>query len=259
MGDLELRQGRRWGTLGAAQRRTLLAVLLCGGGQATTTTRLIDELWENDPPASAEKMIQAYISRLRRSLDDEGGTTLITVKSGYRARAYRLLMAPDDLDATRFQRLAEQGRRLLRQRVFDGAVSSFGAALELWRGPAFADVPPTPAVVAESARLDEARLRAMEGYLEALVRSGRHGEALADLESLAAMHPLREQLSGWLMVALYREGRQADTLGVYRRLRALLADDLGIDPSPHLQRLHQRILQADPELLGDGVVIAGAV
>ncbi|NUR62191.1 MAG: AfsR/SARP family transcriptional regulator [Catenulispora sp.] len=257
LGDLELRQGRRWATLGAAQRRTLLAVLLCGGGQATSTTRLMDELWENDPPASAEKMIQAYVSRLRRSLGDESGMTLVTLKNGYRTHAYRLLVAPNDLDAHRFERLSEQGQRMLRQCDFAGAVDSFSAALELWRGPAFADVPPTPAVVAEAARLDEARLRATEGCLEALVRDGRHSEALPELESLAALHPLREQLSGWLMVALYRKGRQADALAVYRRLRMMLTDDLGIDPSPQLQLLHQQILQADPALLGAAAVIGG--
>jgi DNA-binding SARP family transcriptional activator/tetratricopeptide (TPR) repeat protein len=249
LGPLELLKDDHWVAVGPAKWRMLLAVLLCEAGQIVTVDRLIDELWGERPPATVHKSVQAYVVRLRRLLDDGQGRTLVTVKSGYGTQGYQLLATPDDVDAGIFDALAVDGRRRIDRGEVESGAALLGEALSLWRGRPFADVPSTPAVAARIDRLDERRLEAAEAHIAANIRLGHHVEFVSELESLVAAHPLREGLSGQLMVALYNAGRQADALGVYSDLRVRLAQELGVDPSRAVQDIYQQVLAADPALL----------
>lgn len=252
LGALELWDGDRWATLGPAKWRTLLAVLLCHANRTVPAERLLDELWgEGRAPQSAAKVLQTYVSRLRQSLGDASGRTLITDKQGYKAHGYRLAVETADFDAHRFEQLVEEGRRGLDREAEspEDAAERLREALTMWRGTPYADVPPTPSVEAEITRLGELRLQAVDARIDADMRCGRHTDVLGELEALTAEHPYREGLRGRLMLALYRSGRQADALAAYRDLHRLLAEDLGVEPIPPLQRLQQRILTADDSLL----------
>ena len=252
LGALELWDGDRWATLGPAKWRTLLAVLLCHANRTVPAERLLDELWgEGRAPQSAAKVLQTYVSRLRQSLGDASGQTLITDKQGYKAHGYRLAVETADFDAHRFEQLVEEGRRGLDREAEspEDAAERLREALTMWRGTPYADVPPTPSVEAEITRLGELRLQAVDARIDADLRCGRHTDVLGELEALTAEHPYREGLRGRLMLALYRSGRQADALAAYRDLHRLLAEELGVEPIPPLQRLQQRILTAEDSLL----------
>ncbi|MFI0816565.1 AfsR/SARP family transcriptional regulator [Streptomyces sp. NPDC021098] len=252
LGALELWDGDAWTSLGPAKWRMLLAVLLCHANRTVPAERLMDELWgEDQTPQSAAKLLQTYVSRLRQSLGDASGRALITDKQGYKAHGYRLAVETADFDAHRFEQLVEEGRRGLDREAEspEDAAERLREALVMWRGTPFADVPSTPSVEAESTRLGELRLQALDARIDADLRCGRHADVLGELEALSAEHPYREELRGRLMLALYRSGRQADALAAYRELHRLLADDLGVEPIPPLQRLQQRILTADASLL----------
>ncbi|GAA2348356.1 BTAD domain-containing putative transcriptional regulator [Streptomyces cuspidosporus] len=250
LGALEVRGGDRWISLGPAKWRMLLAVLLCHANRTVPTERLLDELWgEEGQPRSAGKLLQTYVSRLRQTLGDESGEVLITDKQGYKAHGYRLAVDAADFDAHRFEQLVEEGRRGLDRDGPEAAAERLREALRLWRGAPFQDVPPAPSVQAETARLTELRLQAVDARVEADLRCGRHASVLGELETLTAEHPFREDLRGRQMLALYRSGRQADALAAYRALRRSLAEELGVEPTPALQRLHQRILAGDEALM----------
>jgi DNA-binding SARP family transcriptional activator len=249
LGPVESQCQGRWVQAGQGLLGTLLAVLLSNAGQAVSTSRLLDELWQESLPPSAAKLLQIYVSRLRRMLGDPASETLVTVRNGHRAQGYRLFVGPSDMDAQQFEQVVERGRLLLQQRAFTDAAGQFAAALGLWRGAAFAGVGAANAVTAKAARLEELRLGTREDYAEALLGAGSAAQAVAELKSLTAEHPLREGAHRLLMLAMYRIGRQADALATYQRLRDTLADELGIDPDPRLSRVHQQILTADPALL----------
>ncbi|MEU6572249.1 BTAD domain-containing putative transcriptional regulator [Streptomyces sp. NPDC046805] len=249
LGPLGLWRGGERIPLSAAKWRMLLAVLLCDANQVVSTGRLVEELWGPKPPQSVSKLLQGYVSRVRRALGDEAGQLLVTHVHGYRAHGYRLVVGPDEVDAHRFVELIRQGGRELDRGSAEAAATRLGEALDLWRDAPFADVPPTPVLEAEATRLAAARLQAQELLVEARLRLGRHDAVLDEVEALVAEHPLREGLRGQLMLALYRAGRQADALAAYRDLRQGLAEELGIEPGPSLQQLHQRILTADSALL----------
>jgi DNA-binding SARP family transcriptional activator len=249
LGPLGLWRDGQWCAIEATKWRTLLALLLSAHGQMISADRLLDELWGEERPPTAAKVLQGYVSRLRRLV---GENSLVTRKSGYRADGYQLLVQPGDVDADRFTELAEQGRRALEHGEATTAIDHLREALNLWRGPAFADVPPTPILTAELTSLEERHLAAGECYADALMACGCHEQALAALAPIAVDNPLREGAHGRLMLALYRCGRQADALAAYRHLRRTLIGELGIDPSSPVQRLHERILAADPQLLAPG-------
>ncbi|MFE1441881.1 BTAD domain-containing putative transcriptional regulator [Streptomyces sp. NPDC058739] len=242
-----------------AKWRMLLAVLLCEAGQVVSTDRLVEELWGAGPPQSVQKLLQGYVSRLRRALGDEAGELLVTHVHGYRAHGYRLVVAPGEVDAHRFVDLVRQAGRDLERSSPETAVERLTEALGLWGDVPFADVPPTPAVEAEATRLTATWTQARELLIEARLRLGRHEAVLDEVEALAAEHPLRESLRGQLMLALYRSGRQADALAAYRDLRRRLAEELGIEPGPPVQQLHQQILTADRSLLVEPAPPAGPV
>ncbi|MET7904490.1 BTAD domain-containing putative transcriptional regulator [Streptomyces sp. NPDC005355] len=250
LGALELWDGDRWTSLAPAKWRTLLGVLLCHANRTVTTERLLDELWGGEQtPQSAAKLVQTYVSRLRQSLGDDSGQILITHKQGYKAHGYRLAVETAEFDAHRFEQLVEEGRRGLDREAPEAAAERLREGLAMWRGDPFADVPTTPSVAAETTRLEECRLQALDARIEADLRCGRHAAVLGELEALTAEHPFREGLRGRLMLALYRSGRQADALAAYRDLHRVLDEELGVEPIPPLRQLQQRILSADASLL----------
>jgi len=235
-------------SLGGPRQRAVLAHLLLRANNLVPTEVLIDEVWGDEPPEAARNALQAYASHLRKAI---GPGRLDGSRAGYVLRA-----EPSELDTVRFQSHLRDARRLMPidPKV---AVVAFDEALSLWRGPAFGDLAPEPSLRAEAARLDELRLGAMEDRIEALLTIGVHGQVIGELEGLTARHPLRERLWGQLILALYRAGRQAEALAAYERARKILADELGIDPSPELRKLHQRILQQSPDLDIGGAPLRG--
>ena len=233
--------------LGGPKPRTLLARLLLEPNQVVAEDRLVDTLWGEDPPERARHALQVYVSSLRRSL---GPDRIRRARGGYAA-----VVDPDELDLTRFERLAAEASDLLRAGDAAGALGRLDEGLSLWRGPALVDV--GAALESDRARLEERRLVALEVRLEAELALGRHRDVVAELEQLSAEHPLRERLTRHLMLALYRAGRQAEALAVYRRARDVLRDQLGLEPSVELRDLEAAILRQDESLdLPAGVTIS---
>jgi DNA-binding SARP family transcriptional activator len=236
LGPIEVRDGERTVALPRRQQRALLAALALRAGEVVSTDRLVADLWGDRAPASATGSLQNTVSALRKAL---GREVVLTQPPGY-----RLALEPDRVDAHRFEKLLAAGR---------GAEESarprlLGDALALWRGPALADLDEEQFARLEGARLDELRVAAQEERIESELVLGRHGSVVGELETLVSAHPLRERLRGQLMLALYRCGRQAEALEVYRAARLALADELGLDPSPELQELERKVLRQDPEL-----------
>jgi DNA-binding SARP family transcriptional activator len=235
-GPLEVFQDGKLLPLGGAKQRSLLAVLLLHANQVVSADRLIDELWGEEPPATAAKTIQVYVSRLRKELGDG---RLVTRPPGYMLQVHE-----SELDLVRFEGLLEDASAADPP----GAARSLREALALWRGPALADLAYEAFAQAEIMRLEELRMTALEQRIEADLASGRHAELVGELEALVAQHPLRERLRCQLMLALYRSGRQAEALGAYKAARTELSDGLGLEPGEELKRLERAILQQDPAL-----------
>jgi YVTN family beta-propeller protein len=226
--------------LGGPKQRAVLAVLLLHRGEAVSSDRLIDEVWCEHPPASANKLVQGYVSNLRKALDDG---RLVT-----EGRGYALRVEPDETDVDRFEALVAKGRGALERGDALTAAAVLRDALGVWRGPALSDFAYEPFAQAEITRLEEARLAAFEDRVDADLASGEHTRLVGELEALVREHPLRERLRGQLMLALYRSGRQADALETYRVARARLVDELGLEPGPELRELERGILAQDPRL-----------
>jgi DNA-binding SARP family transcriptional activator/DNA-binding beta-propeller fold protein YncE len=243
LGPLQVLDEGRELPLGGAKQRALLALLLLDPNRVVSRDRLIDELWHTEPPETAPTALQVYVSQLRKAL---GRDLILTQAPGYLIR-----VSDGELDLHRFERLVATARaeepaqaaRLLRE------------GLALWRGAPLAELGDSFAR-AERARLEEQRLAALEQRIEAELALGRHAELVPELEGLVREHPLRERLRGQLMLALYRCGRQADALEVYRSGRRLLDEELGLKPDDELQRLEKAILNHDPSL--ESPVVAGA-
>jgi DNA-binding SARP family transcriptional activator/pimeloyl-ACP methyl ester carboxylesterase len=243
LGPVEVTAGGRPLALGGARARGVLATLLAHANQVVSADRLAEELWPGHPADKAAASLQVRLSELRKAFRSAGEDgRLATTPPGY-----LLTVTPGDLDSLRFTRLASEGTAALEAGDAATAAQRLTEALALWRGPAFAGID-APAVRAEAGRLEEMRLAALESRAEALLAAGRHGEAIAELETLTAAHPLRERLWALRMLALYQAGRQADALHAYADLRTILADELGIDPGPALRDLHVRIVRQDPAL-----------
>ncbi|HEX6699918.1 MAG TPA: AfsR/SARP family transcriptional regulator [Gaiellaceae bacterium] len=226
--------------LDAEKPRALLALLLLNRNRVVATDRLVEELWGEAAPARATKTLQVYISQLRKAI---GAERLVTRPPGYELR-----VDEGELDLDRFERLAAEAREQLAAGKPKEAARLFREALALWRGPALREFRTEPFADAASSRLDELWLIAQEDQLEAELAAGRHAAALPELEALVASHPLRERPRELLMVALYRSGRQADALELYRRTRELYVEELGIEPGPALQELERAVLRQDPSL-----------
>ncbi|MEU2447449.1 BTAD domain-containing putative transcriptional regulator [Streptomyces althioticus] len=224
--------------LGTPKGRVVLAVLLARPGRPVTADALAEALWGGDRPRSAVKNVQTYVHRLRQILGDP--ERIVRQGGGYLVRAGR-----DELDATRFDDLAESARAALAAGDPVTARRVFGEALELWRGPAFEGVADIPALTTQAARLDESRLGVLEERIDVDLRLGRHGELLGELTALTMEHPFRERMWARLMLALHRCGRRTDALLAYRRLRDLLARETGLEPGAEVRDLHQTILAGD--------------
>jgi len=233
--------------LGGTKQRGVLALLLLRANEVVSIDRLIDELWGESPPDSAANIVQGYVSHLRKVLEPgrERGQHEVLVS---RPPGYMLQIEHDQYDADRFVLLAAEGRHLLDEGDAGSASERLRAALSLWRGPALADLAFESFVRPEVDRLEELRLVALEDRIDADLALGRIGPLVGELRELVAEHPLRERLRAQLMAALYRSGRQADALEVYRQGRAVLSTELGIEPGPALRELERAILQQDPAL-----------
>src|SRR5215213_6128525 len=239
LGPLEVDVGGDTIPLGGPKQRAVLAHLILRANQLVPAETLIDRIWPEEPPEKARNVIQTYVSHLRKALGHD------RIESN--GPGYRLRLDPSELDAARFDALMRDAKKALPVDP-NVAVATLEDALALWRGPALADLADQSSFLAEAARLDELRLEAQETRIEGLLAAGVQAPAIGELEALIARHPWRESLWGLLMLAFYREGRQAEALRSYQRVREILADELGLDPSPELVKLHQRVLQQDPGL-----------
>jgi DNA-binding SARP family transcriptional activator len=190
-----------------------------------------------DPPSSATKMVQLYVSQLRKLIDGNGAE-IVT-----RGRGYELRLPAESVDALRFERLVGVAAR------YDGVPNDAATdALALWRGPPLDDLADEPFATSEIRRFEELSLRARELQIDAALATGRHQAVVGDLEALVEQHPLHERLHAQLMLGLYRCGRQAEALEAYRHARAVLVDEVGVEPGPELRSLHEAILKKDPAL-----------
>ena len=229
-------------SLGGSKQRSVVAMLALHANTTLSSDQLIDGLWGDDPPASAVKNVQLYVSRLRRALAEGHANAEILT----RGRGYELRLRADAVDALRFERLVEEATR-----EPPGAAAANGAAsaaLELWHGAPLADVAGEPFAAPEIGRLDELHQRAIELALDADLAAGRHDEVIARLEALIAEEPLREHLHAQRMLAFYRAGRQSEALEAYREARETLIEQIGVEPGPELERLQVAILAQDQSL-----------
>jgi DNA-binding SARP family transcriptional activator/tetratricopeptide (TPR) repeat protein len=217
-------------------------MLALRAGQPVPVAELIDAVWDDQPPRSARGSLQALVTGVRQALAPVPGSRLDRC-----GEAYRLQVEADRVDVHRFRSQAAAGRAAADQRA---AVAAFDQALTLWRGPALADVPGTPPVAAAASMLAEERLSVIQDRVTALLACGMERQAAADLPGLLTEYPLAERLAGLLIVALYRLGQRDGALRVFRAIRDRLAGELGVEPGPELQALHQRILTGDPDLAG---------
>jgi DNA-binding SARP family transcriptional activator len=226
--------------LAAAKPRALLALLLLHRNRVVPTERLIDDLWGENPPARATKTLQVYVSQLRKEL---GADRLLTRPPGYELR-----IADDELDLDRFDAMAAAAREALAHGDADAAAAGFRKALALWRGPALREFRAEPFAERAADRLEDMRLSALEERLHAELEAGAAAAVIPDLEALVDAEPLRERPRELLMLALYRAGRQADALELFRRTRELYVNELGIEPGPTLRELERAMLRQDPAL-----------
>src|SRR5687768_14595606 len=239
LGPLEAVDGETPVPLGGRKQRALVARLLLDANRTVAVERLVDDLWGEDVPETAVKMVQIAVSRLRKVLPPD---VLVT-----RAPGYALVVEPESIDLVRFTRLRGEARAALADGDPALAVERCRAALDLFRGPPLAEFP-EPFAEAEASHLEELRLTCLADRIEAELALGRHADVVAELETLLARHPLRERLRGQQMIALYRSGRQPEALEAFQRFRRTLDEELGLVPSADLQALNDRIIQQDPSL-----------
>lgn len=240
LGSLEVVEQARPLELGGPRQRALLAVLLVHRGEPVSSERLVDELWGQQSPASAIKIVQGYVSNLRKVLGDG---LLVT-----RGHGYLLQAQSGQVDLDRFESLVAEGRQALQRGDAHNAAARLREALALWRGPPFADFAYESFAQPVIARLEDSRLAALEDQIDAQLALGDHAQVVGELGALVREHPLRERFVGQLMIALYRSGRQADALESYRDARRRLVEELGLEPSHDLLELEHAILAQAPEL-----------
>jgi len=242
LGPLEVLDGETPVQIAGSKRRAVLALLLLHPNEVVRTERLIDELWGEHPPRNATAALHSHVSRLRKAV---GPDLLARREWGYVLRA-----DPDSIDLRRFEQLVAAAEPLpARERS-----AKLSEALALWRGPALADLAAEPSLETESARLDELRVTTLERRIDADLEAGRNAQLVGEIETLIAAHPLREHLRWQLILALYRAGRQAEALEVYRETRRVLTDELGLEPSPALKELEKAILRQDPAIASASAV-----
>jgi predicted ATPase/DNA-binding SARP family transcriptional activator len=240
LGPVEVLVAGRAVPLGAPKQRAVLAKLLLARGAVVSRDQLVDAIWGDQPPESAAGALQVYVHGLRRAL---GAERIERHGSGYRAR-----LVQNELDLDRFEGLVSRAQRALETADPDDAASDIQAALDLWRGPALADLASEPVGAVEARPLEESRLHAVELSNAARLALGDHASLVGELERQIADEPHRERLREQYVLALYRSGRQSEALAAYRDARRILADELGIEPGPGLRELERAILRHDPAL-----------
>src|SRR5262245_8182334 len=243
LGPVEVVDNGRAVALGPAKQRAVLVILLLHVNQVVSRDRLVEDLWGDRAPETAPKALHGYVSQLRKVLDPRDGRELHVLIT--RAPGYLLQLDPEQVDLQRFLLLSRRGKRELADGDAQAAAATLAEALSLWRGPPLAEFASAPFALAESLRLEELWVSTLENRVEADLAVGRHDELIDDLETAVAEHPFRERLCGQLMLALYRSGRQAEALEVYRMTRRRLVEELGIEPGPALHELEQAILRQD--------------
>jgi len=243
LGPLVVRCGGAEVPVSPGKQRAVLAALLLAAGRVVAVDDLAEALWGPAPPPSARVGVQNYVMRLRKALPGAGQALISTRPGGYLIAA-----EPGELDVTRFEALVVAARAAARAGSWDQAAEGACAALALWRGEPLADAGSEILAAREGPRLAELRLQALEVRIGADLHLGRHAEVIAELQRLAGAHPLREHLHALLMLALYRDGRQAEALAAYQQARQVLVEELGTDPGTELRELHQQMLTGDPAL-----------
>jgi DNA-binding SARP family transcriptional activator len=229
----------------------VLAMLALNVGHVVTAPTLIEEIWDQQPPRTYSSTLQTYVLKVRKSFHDAvvaaggnpGNDFVITRRNGY-----LLDVDPDDVDITQYAKLSKAGRRAANIGDHANASRLLGSALTRWRGPALADVLVGPHLAIEAAQLEESRLGDLELRIDADLHLDRHHELLGELAMLCGRYPMLESFHAQYMLALYRSGRQWRALQAYREFRNTIADQLGIEPSPRLARLHQGLLRGESEV-----------
>ena len=229
--------------LGPLKDRTVLGVLLLHANEVVPRQRLIDELWGEAPPPTAIKAVNGYVSQLRKALGGNGDGPIAT-----RAPGYLIEVAADKLDVSRFAALTVEGRVQANATAFDAASTIYAEALSLWRGRTLSGIELESVDRHEIERLDEARVVTLMDRIDCDLALGLEDDLVGELEVLVAQHPLRERLHAQRILALYRSGRQAEALRAYQQARTVLVEELGLEPSPALQRLERGILNHDAAL-----------
>jgi WD40 repeat protein/DNA-binding SARP family transcriptional activator len=240
LGPVDARADGRPLSLGGAKQRAVLAMLGLEANRTVSADHLIEGLWGEHPPASAAKMLQNYVWRLRGLLDADAGAEIVT-----RGRDYELRIDPGSVDVCRVDWLLREATRAAEA---GEPVDAAREALALWRGPALSDVADQPFAASAIRRLDELRLDVAELAIDADLAAGRHHEVAWEISAMVAEQPLRERFHAQRMLALYRCGRQADALEAYRDARRTLVDEIGVEPGPELQDLHDAMLRQDRSL-----------
>jgi YVTN family beta-propeller protein len=244
LGPVEVSESGRSLPLGGPKQRAVLADLILNTGTVVSTARLIDDVWGDASPATADHTVEAYIARLRRVLRDGSRPEVLLT----RPPGYLLDIEPGHVDALRFARLVSEGTAAAGRGDHKQASALLRAGLALWRGQALADVTDAPFARAAAAQLTDQHLLALERRIDCDLQLGRAQDLIQELEALVARHPYYEPFHRQLMLALYRSGRQSDALGAFRRARGLLAGELGIEPGSDLRKMEQAILRQDPGL-----------
>lgn len=242
LGPLELRSGATVYTPRGPKIGRVLALLLLQANQFVRVQTLAEELWDERPPRTAVTTIRTHVYHLRTML--ERGSA-IGVPAGLLATepaGYRFAVEPGQLDCEEFDRLTDRGRALLKRGAVDQAAVVLRSALELWRGPALVNLTSGPVLCRHVDQLEESRIGALELRIEADLQLGRHRELVAELRGLVATHPLNEWFHARLIEALHRCGRRGEALQAFLDLRAVLACELGVEPSAALQRIQHEIL-----------------
>ena len=251
LGPLSITRHGRDATPTARKQRQVLSLLLLNEGEVVSTDSLIREIWDLRPPRSVQTTLQTYVLQIRKHLAhalavpvaEIARTVLITRNGGY-----LLVLADANIDLRQYRSLERDGMLAFEARDDDTAVRLFTRALALWRGAALADVEVGRILEPEAAGLEQSRLTILECRLEAELRRGRHRELLGELTSLTAQHTYNENLYAQYMLALYRSGRRGTALETYRKLRGVMIDELGLEPSSRLQQLHRAVLAEAPAL-----------
>ncbi|GAA3474492.1 hypothetical protein GCM10018965_090450 [Nonomuraea roseola] len=241
LGALDVIKDDRPLTVRSGKQQALLALLLCQAGKVVRSDALVDALWGDEAGEQGVKRLRLHLHRLRRTL---GSAEAIV----HRAQGYALDIPTGSLDAHRFESLAHQGRQALASGLVERASDLLHTALALWRGPALSGLEGPPLLNQEATRLNEERLSALGDCMDADLRLRRHTDLIGRLSVLVEEHPLQERFRGQLMLALYRAGRQAEALEVYRAGRHILSTDLGLEPGAELRRLELAILTSDASL-----------